>query len=282
MNTAAAIAGGPRAGVAGWPIAHSRSPIIHGYWLAKHGLAGSYERVPVAPDEAEAFFANLARGDFAGLNVTVPHKELAARACDALEPVAAALGAANTLWVENGRLYGTNTDVEGFLANLDEGAPGWDANPGPAIVLGAGGAARAVIHGLASRGFAPIAIVNRTLDRAALLTGLAPVASAHGYDDLPKLLEMARLVVNTTSLGMKGSPPLDIDLAPLDPAALVTDIVYVPLETPLLAMARARGNPVVDGLGMLLHQAVPGFERWFGVRPKVDAALRAEVLATFA
>lgn len=272
---------GPRAAILGWPIAHSRSPVIHGFWLAEHGIAGSYGRIAVPPEEIAAFLAAYPDKGLVGGNVTVPHKEAAYRAtAGRTDAIAARLGAVNTLWLEDGRLCGGNTDAHGFVANLDEGAPGWDAAPGPAVVLGAGGAAKAVLFGLESRGFGPIHLVNRTRSRAEDVAAIFPgTVRAAGFEDLPALLPAARLVVNTTSLGMVGQPPLEIDLAPLSPGALVTDAVYVPLETPLLAAARARGLATVDGLGMVLHQAVPGFERWFGLRPVVTPALRARLLA---
>jgi shikimate dehydrogenase len=268
-----------RACVVGWPIAHSRSPLIHGHWLARHGIPGSYERVAVPPDEAPRFFADFARSGFVGGNVTVPHKEAALAACVRVEPAARAIGAVNTLWIEQGELCGTNTDAIGFLANLDESAKGWDRIPGPAVILGAGGAARAIAWGLIGRGFT-VRLVNRTLSRAEdLALRFGSGTTAHGWDALPGLLPDCRLLVNTTSLGMSGKGDLAIDLTPLRGDAVVTDAVYVPLETPLLAAARARGLTVVDGLGMLLHQAVPGFERWFGVRPTVTPELRALILA---
>ena len=266
--------------VVGWPITHSRSPIIHRHWLETYGLTGDYVRVAVAPEEAAAFFAGFRHGPYVGGNVTVPHKEAAFAAVDRRDPIAEALGAVNTLWREGELIVGGNTDALGFLGNLDQEAPGWDRNPGPAVVLGAGGAARAVIYALVARGFAPVTVVNRTLDRAAALAErFGDKVLVAGWDAVPKLLETARILVNTTSLGMKGQPPLEIDLAPLPADTLVTDIVYVPLETPLLALARQRGVPTVDGLGMLLHQAAPGFERWFGRKPAVTSALRALVLA---
>lgn len=269
----------PRAGVIGWPIAQSRSPLIHGYWLSQHGLPGSYERIPVPPQEIDAFLTNLRRNGLVGCNVTVPHKEAAFAAAQWLDPVATAVGAVNTLWFEGDTLCGGNTDAPGFLANLDQRAPGWDREPGPAVVLGAGGAARAVIHALVSRGFR-VAIVNRTRARAEdLASRFGADSTAHDWNELPGLLPQARLLVNTTSLGMAGKDSADIPLDGLPGDALVTDIVYVPLVTPLLAAARARGNPVVDGLGMLLHQAAPGFEHWFGLRPVVTDALRRLVLA---
>jgi len=268
-----------RAFVVGWPISQSRSPLIHGHWLAVHGLVGSYERLAVPPEEAEAFFRGLPASGWVGGNVTVPHKEVAFRIASEKDAVAIATGAVNTLWIDGGRLCATNTDAPGFLANLDDRAAGWDADPGVAVVLGAGGAARAVVWGLIARGFR-VRVVNRTRSRAEdLAARFAAGTTAHDFAELPGLLADAGLLVNTTSLGMAGKGDLAIDLAPLPARALVTDIVYVPLETPLLAAARARGLATVDGLGMLLHQAVGGFERWFGVRPTVTEALRDLVLA---
>lgn len=269
----------PRALVIGWPISQSRSPLIHGHWLKTEGLAGSYERRAVPPEEIEAFLRGLPSSGLAGCNVTVPHKEVAFRIATEKDAVALATGAVNTLWIDGGKLCATNTDVHGFTANLDDRAAGWDARPGAAVVLGAGGAARAVVWGLLGRGFT-VRLVNRTFARAEeLATRFGPQVSAHHWDDLPRLLADARLLVNTTSLGMAGKGDLVVDLAALPVEAVVTDIVYVPLETPLLAAARARGLVAVDGLGMLLHQAVPGFEHWFGGHPKVTAELRDLVLA---
>lgn len=270
----------PTACVIGWPVKHSRSPIIHRHWISELGLIGDYVRHPVEPEHAADFFANFAGGTFIGCNVTVPHKEVAFASVAHADAVATALGAVNTVWLEGGRLMGSNTDAEGFIANLDQWAPGFDANPGAAIVLGAGGAARAVIWALQARGFAPIHVVNRTRDRAeAMAERFGPDIRPAGWDDLPALLPQAGLLVNTTSLGMEGQPPLTIDLATARDDLLVTDIVYIPLETPLLKAARSRGLRTVDGLGMLLHQAVPGFERWFGRRPVVTAGLRRLILA---
>jgi shikimate dehydrogenase len=270
----------PTACVIGWPIKHSRSPIIHRHWLQQLGIAGDYVRHAVSPEDAESFFAGFATGDFVGANVTVPHKEMAFGSVDAADAVATALRAVNTIWIEKGRLIGANTDAPGFLANLDQNAPGFDANAGPAIVLGAGGASRAVIWGLKARGFAPIHVVNRTRDRAeALAHHFGPDIYAASFAGLPHLLPSAAVLVNTTSLGMEGQPPLILDLGVADDRLLVTDIVYIPLETPLLKAARERGLATVDGLGMLLHQAVPGFERWFGQRPQVTPELRSLLLA---
>lgn len=269
----------PRAFVVGWPIAQSRSPLINGHWLGEHGLAGSYERVAVPPDEIETFLRSLPGSTWVGGNVTVPHKEAAFRLATERDAVAEATGAVNTLWIDDGKLCGANTDAPGFLANLDDRASGWDAVSGEAIVLGAGGAASAVAWGLRARGFR-VRLVNRTRTRAEILAArLGAEVTAHGWDEVPHLLSAARLLVNTTSLGMTGKDDMIIDLVPLPDDALVTDIVYVPLETPLLAAARARGLATVDGLGMLLHQAVPGFERWFGVRPTVTPELRRLILA---
>ncbi|MDZ5697408.1 shikimate dehydrogenase [Chelativorans sp. M5D2P16] len=267
-----------RAFVCGHPVAHSRSPLIHGNWLKEHGIEGSYEPRDVAPGDFEAFIGGLAGGLYAGGNVTIPHKESAFRLVDRHDAAAEAIGAVNTLWIEDGRLYGGNTDAYGFAANLDASAPGWDREK-TATVLGAGGAARAVVHALKSRNMGEIRIVNRTLARAQELAAGDGRISAHPWEALPELLADTTLLVNTTSLGMKGGGELSIDLDPLPSAAVVTDIVYVPLRTPLLAAAARRGLKTVDGLGMLLHQAVPGFERWFGVRPEVTPRLREIVVA---
>lgn len=270
----------PRACVIGWPIKHSRSPVIHRFWLRELGIAGDYVIQPVEPERAAAWLARFADSGYVGANVTVPHKETAYAAVARREPAARAIGAVNTLWLEEGVLVGTNTDAGGFLANLDQEAPGWDKGGGTAVVLGAGGAARAVVWALTTRGFARIHVVNRTLSRAqALAERFGPTVATAQPEALPALLAEADVLINTTSLGMEGQPPLQIDLAPLKKNAIVNDLVYVPLETPLLAAARARGLVAVDGLGMLLHQAAPGFERWFGAKPTVTPALRAAVLA---
>ena len=270
----------PRAGVAGWPISHSRSPLIHGYWLRTLGIAGSYERFAVPPDGFAAFAQTIRDGALVGANVTVPHKESAFAACDRVTANAVGLGAVNTLWREDGKLCGDNTDVTGFLANLDERAPGWSSEVRSAVVIGAGGAARAIVAGLRSRGVESITLVNRTLDRASRLAEqFGGAVEAAAFEALTVRLANADLLVNTSSLGMQGQPELAIDLTPLPPHAIVADIVYVPLRTQLIEAAAARGLRVVDGLGMLLHQAVPGFERWFGVRPVVTAQLRALIEA---
>jgi shikimate dehydrogenase len=271
MNTGTIL----RAGVVGHPVKHSRSPIIHGYWLEQFGINGRYDRYDVKPEDFSHFVKTLSEQGLQGVNVTIPHKEAAFLALDEATDRARRLKAANTLWFENGKLWGDNTDSIGFLANLDQGHPGWDINAKSALILGAGGAARAIIAGLQERNIEKITIVNRTRERAeelALMSG-GQVAIAE-WSKLSFQLESADLVVNTTSLGMSGQPDLDLSLDPLCRNALVTDIVYVPLETNLLKQARLRGNPVVDGLGMLLHQAVPGFEHWFGKRPVVTDELR--------
>ncbi len=269
----------PRAFVIGHPIAHSRSPLIHGFWLKQLGIVGTYEKIDVAPSGLAEFLATVRAGDFAGGNVTVPHKTAALALVDDVDEAAQAIGAVNTLWMDHGRLMGGNTDASGFLANLDASAPGWDEEPGRALVLGAGGAARAVVYGLLERGF-EVCIVNRTLMKGVeLADAFEDDVWAYAWDELPGLLGSADLLVNTTSLGMKGMPPLDVGLSGLNRKAMVCDIVYVPLETELLRRAREAGHPTVDGLGMLLHQAVPGFSRWFGVRPEVTAELRALIEA---
>jgi len=266
--------------IIGHPVAHSRSPMIHGHWLTEHGLAGSYERVDVPPAEAAAFIARLRAGEFVGGNVTVPNKEVVLPLLDEVSETARAMGAVNTLWIENGRLHGDNTDAYGFLAHLDACVPGWTGRTGTALILGAGGAARAVIHGLVEQALNRIILVNRSPRRAVELASAFPgTVEARPWRDVATLVGESDLIVNTTSLGMRGQPPLEIDLTSMRPGTVVDDIVYVPLETPLLAEAKRRGGIPVDGLGMLLHQAVPGFERWFGVRPLVTAALRAKLEA---
>ncbi len=268
-----------RACVIGHPVAHSRSPLIHKHWLNELKIEGDYVRQDVPPDQIDAFLKNFSASGFVGANVTVPHKEAAFRSLKNADPVAAYLKVANTLWLEEGVLNGMNTDVYGFLAHLDESAPDWNQRTETAIVLGAGGAARAIVYALIERGLEKIFVVNRTLSRAeALAADFGKKIIAADWAALPKRLREASLLVNATSLGMTGQPPLEIDLKPMKKDATVYDIVYVPLETPLLAAARKRGLRTVDGLGMLLHQAVPGFERWFGVRPQVSGTLRAILL----
>jgi shikimate dehydrogenase len=269
-----------RACVIGYPIAHSRSPLIHGYWLRQHQIDGEYLRREVRPAEIEDFLQNFSSHGLIGCNVTLPHKEAAARNAKHVTAVVRALGVANTLWLEDGELHADNTDVAGFVAHLDDSIPGWQQRTEHAVVLGAGGAARSIVYGLKERGVDRLTIVNRSRDRAQeLLRELNIDAAVADYDELASQLPSADLLVNTTSLGMKGQPPLKIDLGRLKAGAAVSDIVYAPLETELLRQARERGHPAVDGLGMLLHQAVPGFERWFGVRPEVTPELRALIEA---
>jgi shikimate dehydrogenase len=265
--------------VCGHPIAHSRSPMIHGHWLKKYAIAGTYRAVDIDPSDFPDFLRDLPGSGFAGGNVTIPHKEAAFMGVAHRDEAAELIGAVNTLWLENGRIHGGNTDAAGFAANLDQFAPDWRKSES-AVVLGAGGAARAVIHALHQAGIASVAIANRTRERAAELrdrfgTGI----SAHGLDALSELLVEADLLVNTTSLGMHGNAELPTDPAMLPDHAIVTDIVYVPLQTPLLEAASRRGLKTVDGLGMLLHQAAPGFEKWFGVLPEVTDELRSLIVA---
>lgn len=270
-----------RAFVIGHPINHSRSPMIHSYWLDLYGIHGTYEAIDVAPDALPDFFARLRTGEFRGGNVTIPHKEMAFALCDERDPLAESIGAVNTLVVNDGEIWGTNTDYLGFLGNLDQAAPGWDKGLDDAIVLGAGGACRAVIVALKSRDIGKIHLLNRTLEKAEdLAIAFEGRIEPGTIGEFVDRAAGARLVVNTTAVGMKGSrfDGLALDRLPAD--CLVTDIVYTPLVTPLLAEAAARGLRTVDGLGMLLHQAVPGFEAWFGHRPEVTADLRARIEAT--
>jgi shikimate dehydrogenase len=278
----------PKALVIGYPVKHARSPLIHGYWLDNLKLPGSYGREEVLPGTVASFLHAMPEHGIAGCNITVPHKEEAFTACDRLTVAARAVRAVNTTWYENGVLVGDNTDGFGFLAHLDQTYPGWDAEAPRILILGAGGAARGLIIPLLQRNPREIVICNRTQARANDL--VAEIHAAHpgaplkispwsryvGEDALPDL------VINTTTQGMEGQPALDFDVAPLPENTIVADIVYVPLETPLLRAAKARGLRTLDGLGMLLHQAIPGFERWFGVRPEVTPGLRAHIMADLA
>jgi shikimate dehydrogenase len=265
----------------GWPAAHSRSPLIHHYWLRTLGIEGGYNIEAVPPEGFAEFVLHLSAHGFVGANVTIPHKERAL-ALSAPDARARAVGAANTLWYDGGELRSTNTDIEGFIHNLDAAAPGWDAAE-EALVLGAGGSSRAVVFGLIERGIKRVHLANRTIDRARALADQFG-ASVHpvAWDAIGDLLVEAGLLVNTTSLGMHGQPELAIDVSRLPSQAVVADLVYVPLETALLAAARARGLRTADGLGMLLHQAVRGFELWFGQRPQVTPELRELVEADLA
>lgn len=273
-----------KAFVVGHPIKHSRSPLIHGYWLRQYGLEGSYERIDVTPVNFGEFLKSFQERGYAGGNVTIPHKEAAFVGVDRRTARAERLGAVNTLWMENGVLWGDNTDVVGFMSHLDQSlGKGWEGNVETALILGAGGAARAITAGLQDRPLKRIFVANRTLSKAQELardlTGSGAALEALAWEDVDRAFPQTQLVVNTTSLGMAGQPPLNLDLDRLPDGAAVADIVYVPLKTSLLAAAEARGLRTVDGLGMLLHQAAPGFKRWFGIMPEVTPALRAMIEA---
>ena len=269
------------AGVMGWPVAHSRSPRLHGYWLERHHIDGGYVPLAVPPERLGQALTALPALGFAGVNLTVPHKEAALGLVDEASPAARRIGAVNTVVVRrDGSLHGDNTDAFGFMENLREGAPRWRPEAGPAVVLGAGGAALAVCAALIDAGVGELRLVNRNPARAAALAArFGSAVGIVGWADGAAALDGASLLINSTSLGMIGQPPLELDLATLPAAAVVTDLVYAPLKTRLLELALARGNPIVDGLGMLLHQARPGFAAWFGVEPTVTAALRAFVAA---
>jgi shikimate dehydrogenase len=272
-----------KVGVMGWPVAHSLSPALHGYWLKQHGIDADYVKCAVPPDGLAAALKTLVAEDWRGCNLTIPHKEAAIELIDRLDPAARRIGAVNTVVVESGRLAGYNTDGFGFLENLRAGAPGFDAKAGPAVVLGAGGAARAIVDALGEAGAPEIRLANRSFDRVHNLTrSLGGAIEPVRWERRAAALDGAAVLVNATSLGMTGNPPLEIDLARFPKTAVVNDIVYTPLETSLLKAAKARGNRVVDGLGMLLHQGRPGFKLWFGVMPEVTPALRAAVLAAMA
>ena len=271
----------PLAGVIGHPVAHSRSPALHGYWLKRYRLKGHYIPIDIAPLDLPELIHTLPRLGFVGLNVTLPHKEAILRIADIVTDRAALIGAANTLIVaKDGKIHADNTDGAGFIANLRQNAPHWSPASGPAVVLGAGGAARAVVAALLEVGVPEIRLANRTRPRAdALRSDFRAKVHVHEWVQVGSILEDAVTVVNTTSLGMTGKPDFRVPLERLNPKALVTDLVYTPLKTQLLIEAEDHGCKVVDGLGMLLHQAAPGFERWFGIRPEVDEATRKAVLS---
>lgn len=271
----------PLAGVIGHPIGHSRSPKLHGHWLKTYGLAGHYIPMDVAPADTETVLRTLPKAGFVGANVTVPHKEAALKIADHASDRATVIGAANTLvFREDGSIHADNTDGYGFMENLRTGAPDWNAKDGPAVVFGAGGAARAVLQALSDAGVPEILLTNRTRARADhLKEEFGQRIRVVDWVQAGNVIENAELVVNTTSLGMQGQPELRVPLDGLQPGAVVTDLVYAPLKTRLLQTAEQAGCTAVDGLGMLLHQAVPGFERWFGMRPEVDADARAAALA---
>jgi shikimate dehydrogenase len=286
MTASPFLTGGAKlAGAMGWPIKHSRSPRLHGCWLRDYGIDGAYLPLAVPPERLEDALRGLVALGFRGANLTLPHKEAAMRVVDETSETAKRIGAINTITVgEDGRLFGDNTDAFGFMASLKDSAPAWKAAAGAAVILGAGGAARAVAVALIEAGAPALRVANRTRERAERLAeALRPMAAGRpvdvvDWDERSAALEGAGLLVNATSLGMEGQPPLEVDLAPLPRSALVTDIVYAPLDTDLLKRARERGHPAVDGLGMLLHQGRPGFRAWFGVDPEVTERLRAVVL----
>jgi len=267
------------AGVMGWPVGHSRSPRLHGYWLEHYQLDGAYVPLAVRPEDFATAFRALPQLGFAGVNVTIPHKEAACALVDACDPLAQRIGAVNTVVIEDGRLIGSTTDGYGFLENLREGAPDWRADTGPAVVLGAGGTARAVVAALLDEGAPAVRLANRTRERAVLLAQeLGGSIDVVAWDARAEALEGAALLVNTTSLGMTGADPLDIALTALPAGAVVTDLVYAPLETALLRQAKGHGYQCVNGLGTLLQQGRPGFAAWFGVDPAVTPELRRFVL----
>lgn len=278
----------PTACVIGWPITHSRSPLIHRHWLTDYGISGDYIKHAVEPDDLRSFVADLRDGRFIGCNVTMPHKESIADLIDEVLPEARAIGAINTIWRDGGRLVGTSTDGIGFVSHLDTSAAHWRTIDGPVVVLGAGGAARAIVDAILRTCDHDVVLLNRTRARADDLVLRMSSAQASSnpvrlasadWSERDTEIAGASLVINTTSLGMTGQPPLDVSLKDTRKQPVVADIVYAPLETSLLAEARREGLPAVDGLGMLLHQAVPGFERWFGVVPEVMDDLRRMIVA---
>ena len=280
------MASGKQAFVTGYPIKHSRSPLIHNYWLQRYGIEGSYKAIENSPENFPNFLKTLPEQDLRGGNVTIPHKEVAFSLCVKRDTAAEAIGAVNTLWLDDDNIVnGGNTDAYGFAANLDAQMPDWDAVPNgakTALVLGAGGASRAVLYALLQRGFAKIILINRTVERAqALADHFGSQIEAYGWDKAQDFVSISDVIINTTSLGMHGhgaAEAFPLDLSAAKAGTLATDIVYIPLETPFLAQARAAGLRCVDGLGMLLHQAVPGFEHWFGIRPEVTDELRQIIL----
>ena len=269
------------AAVIGWPIEHSRSPLIHGYWLEKYNIEGSYKKLAVAPDGLSEFLTTLEANGLEGCNVTVPHKEAAFAIADLKDASALAVGAANTIWREGAQTACANTDTYGFMRHLELSAPQWSRHAGPVSILGAGGAARAIIFGFLQAGASDILVFNRSRERAEVLARhFGSKVKVLEWDQRTASSKNASIIVNTTSLGLKGQGSPDIDFKGVQPDCVVADIVYVPLETAFLKAARAHGLATVDGLGMLLHQAVPGFEKWFGRRPEVTPELRAKIVAS--
>lgn len=271
----------PRTGVVGWPIGHSLSPRLHRFWLQKYNLDGEYQAYGVKPEELAEFIQKMPENNIIGLNLTLPHKEIIFPYLDEVDELAQKIGAVNTLIVRDGRLWGTNTDGYGFLTNLKQNAPFWSSENGPAVIIGAGGAARAVLVSLLAAGVPEIRLINRTKSRAEKLAKLYqdPRIKVCDWQDRSDELSGAALLVNSTNLGMKGQPTLDLDLSGLPTSAVVYDIIYNPLDTDLLKQARLKGLACVDGLGMLLYQAAPAFQAWYGQAPEVDQALRDHVLA---
>ncbi|MBI2724671.1 MAG: shikimate dehydrogenase [Polaromonas sp.] len=271
------------AGIMGWPVAHSRSPAIHNHWIRKYGLNGAYVQLPVAPGKLALAVPGLAALGFRGCNITIPHKVDAMQLVDEVDIMAKRMGAMNTIVVQpDGSLKGFNNDGFGYIQSLIDAQPDWRADAGPITVLGAGGAARAVVLSLADRGAKEIRLLNRTFDKAeALANEFGVPVKALPWEERHAALADVALLVNTTSQGMHGQPDLDLNLDALPKHALVSDVIYVPLETPLLAAARKRGNPTVNGLGMLLNQARPAFHAWFGVMPEITEELKQALIATF-
>jgi shikimate dehydrogenase len=269
-----------RACVIGWPIEHSRSPLIHSYWLTKYGIDGSYEKIAVRTEDAAQFLRALAGKGLSGCNVTVPLKEIAFATADLKDPSAGAAGAANTIWLDDGKIACANTDTYGFMRHLEVSAPHWRKRDRPVVILGAGGAARAIVYGFLQAGVARVIVLNRSRDRAeALAHHFGATVMVREWDERQAVCRDASVIVNTTTLGMKGQGSVGVDFAGVHHDTVAADIVYVPLETAFLRAARQAGLTGVDGLGMLLHQAVPGFEKWFGVRPEVTDELRARIVA---
>ena len=271
------------AGVMGWPVAHTRSPAIHNHWIARHGLKGAYVQLPVHPDHLEAAIRGLPALGFAGCNVTVPHKESAMHFMDELHPVAKRVAAINTVVVQpDGRLLGMNNDGAGYIQSLRDADPSWCGDAGPALVLGAGGAARAIVVALLDEGVPELRITNRTMERAQVLAeAFGDRVKVVPWSERHEAMAGVSLLVNTTTLGMHGQPPLDVALDALPLAAMVSDAIYIPMETPLLTLARLRGQRTVNGLGMLINQARPAFASWFGVMPDITPELRSAIQATF-
>ena len=271
------------AGVMGWPVAHTRSPAIHNHWIARHGLQGAYVQLPVHPDRLEAAIRGLPALGFAGCNITVPHKVSAMHFMDELHPVARRVAAINTVVVQpDGRLLGMNNDGAGYIQSLCDADPSWRGDAGPALVLGAGGAARAIVVALLDEGVPELRITNRTMERAQVLAeAFGDRVKVVPWSERHEAMAGVSLLVNTTTLGMHGQPPLDVALDALPLAAMVSDAIYIPMETPLLTQARLRGQRTVNGLGMLINQARPAFASWFGVMPDITPELRSAIQATF-